>query len=298
MSHDHEPPRTASRQVRRRLSIVLALTVVYLAVEAAGSWYTGSLALLAEAGHMLTDAGGLALALFAMALAERPATPQQTYGYYRAEILAAAVNAMALFGISLFVLVEAFQRVRHPEPVESPVMVGIATVGLAVNLTALSLLRASSTKNLNVRAAYFEVVADAATAAGVIVAGVVMWATRWYYADALLSGGIALFILPRTWKLLKEAVGVLLEGTPADVSLAELRKALSEIEGVAGVHDLHVWALTSGVNALSAHVVRTPGSSHDGVLEAVHRGIEGHFKIAHVTIQVESEGCEEGETHL
>lgn len=298
MSHDHDHPRSASLETRRRLWIVLGLTVFYLAVEAAGSWITGSLALLAEAGHMLTDAGGLALALFAMTLAERPATPEKTYGYHRAEILAATLNAMALFGISIFVLVEAVERLLDPAPVESPIMVAIATVGLAINVTGLTLLRKASTKSLNLRAAYFEVVADAATAAGVIVAGLVMWATHWYYADGILSIGIALFILPRTWKLLREAVGILLEGTPANVSVGALRKALEEVEGVGSVHDLHVWSLTSGINAMSAHVVLADGGSHDVVLGAVRRHVVENFEIAHTTIQVESVGCAATETHL
>jgi cobalt-zinc-cadmium efflux system protein len=283
---------------KRRLRLVLGFTTLYLAVLAVGSWMTHSLALLAEAGHMLTDVGGLALALFAIYLAERPATPKRTYGLYRVEILAAAINALMLMGLSAFVLYEAAIRLAHPPEIHSPMMVGIASVGLAVNVTGAVLLRGAAEKSLNVKAAYFEVVSDALSAVGVIVAGVIMWVTRWYRADAIVSVAIGLFILPRTWKLLGEAVSILLEGTPKGIDISALRQALGSLPGVAGVHDLHVWALTSGINAMSVHVVLAEGYAHDACLAAVHLHVREQFKIDHVTVQVESQGCEANEVHF
>ena len=282
----------------RSLSIVLGLTGVYMMAEAAAGFLTGSLALLADAGHMLTDVGGLALALFAMRLAERPATAAHTYGLYRAEILAAVANAIVLLGISLFVLFEAYERFRSPPNVQSPAMLGVAVVGLAVNVLGVVVLRKGSRGSLNMRGAYFEVISDLVTSVGVIVAAIIMWTTGWYYADPLISAGIGLFIVPRTWRLLREAVGVLLEGTPSDVNLAAVRVAVSAVPGVAGLHDLHVWTITSGMNAMSMHAVLAKGASHDVVLQAIRARVTSDFNVGHVTIQVESSGCPATETHL
>lgn len=282
----------------RSLSIVLCLTGFYMVAEAAAGFLTGSLALLADAGHMLTDVGGLALALFAMRIAERPATAAHTYGLYRAEILAAVANAIVLLGISLFVLFEAYERFRSPPNVQSSAMLGVAVVGLAVNVLGVMVLRKGSKGSLNMRGAYFEVISDLVTSVGVIVAAIVMWTTGWYYADPLISAGIGLFIVPRTWKLLREAVGVLLEGTPSDVNLAAVRASVSAVPGVAGLHDLHVWTITSGMNAMSMHAVLAKGASHDVVLDAIRVRVTSDFNIGHVTIQVESSGCPAAETHL
>ncbi|MGH9838035.1 MAG: cation diffusion facilitator family transporter [Blastocatellia bacterium] len=171
-------------------------------------------------------------------------------------------------------------------------------MGLVVNLVGMYILREGSEESLNMKGAYFEVLSDMLTSIGVIVAGVIMLTTGWYYADPLISAGIGLFILPRTWALLKEAVGVLLEGAPSDVNIAALREAIEGVPEVAGAHDLHVWTLTSGVNAMSAHAVLASGASHDEVLAAVRERVTSGFKIAHVTVQVEQRGCAEGETHL
>ena len=289
---------SAAGRNKRSLRIVFGLTLTYLVVEVVGGLWTGSLALLADAGHMLTDVAGVGLALLAIGFAERPASPERTYGYYRVEILAALTNAVALIGISLYILYEAYGRFRNPPEVESEAMLGVAAVGLAVNLAGMYVLRSGSEESLNMKGAYFEVLSDLLTSVGVIVAGLVMLTTGWYYADPLISAGIGLFILPRTWMLLRDAVGVLLEGTPSDVNLAELRRAVEGVEGVAGAHDLHVWSLTSGVNAMSVHVVRAGGASHDDVLARVRRRVTADFKVAHATVQVESEGCEANETYL
>jgi len=293
-AHSHSP----ASQNKRRLAIVFGLTLTYLFAEVIGGLLTGSLALLADAGHMLTDVAGLGLALFAIKFAERPATPERTYGYYRVEILAALTNAVVLIVISLYILYEAYERFRNPPEVQSKAMLLVAAIGLAVNLVGMFILRKSSGESLNMKGAYFEVLSDMLTSIGVIIAAVVMLTTGWYYADPLISAGIGLFILPRTWVLLREAVGVLLEGTPSDVNLTALRDAINGVEGVAGVHDLHVWSLTSGVNAMSAHAVLADGARHDIVLTAVRKRVTSNFKIAHVTVQVEAEGCAEGEAHL
>ena len=294
MGHAHSP----AAGNKKKLAFVFGLTLLYLIAEVIGGLLTHSLALLADAGHMLTDVAGLGLALFAIRFAERPATPERTYGYYRVEILAAVINAVVLIGISLYILYEAYERFRNPPAVQSGTMLIVAAIGLVVNLVGLFILRKGSEESLNMKGAYFEVLSDMLTSIGVIVAGVIMLATGWYYADPLISAGIGLFILPRTWALLKEAVGVLLEGTPTDVNLSLLRESISKEQGVAGVHDLHVWSLTSGVNALSVHAVLADGAKHDEVLAAVRKCVTHEFKVAHATIQVERQGCAEHETHL
>jgi cobalt-zinc-cadmium efflux system protein len=263
-----------------------------------GGLLTHSLALLADAGHMLTDVAGLGLALMAIQFAERPATPERTYGFYRVEILAALTNSIVLIGISVYILYEAYQRFRNPPEVQSGTMLAVAAVGLAVNIAGIYLLRAASEESLNMKGAYFEVMSDMLTSIGVIIAAVIMLTTGWYYADPLLSAGIGLFILPRTWLLLRDAVGVLLEGTPTDINVATLREAIGSVTGVAEVHDLHVWSLTSGVNAMSVHAVLADHELHDEVLAAVQKKVKAEFKIAHATVQVECQGCAAFETHL
>ena len=292
--HHHSP----AGKNKRLLAIVLVLSTIYLLAEVAGALATKSLALLADAGHMLTDVAGLALAFLAIRFAERPATPERTYGYYRIEILAALTNGVVLIGISLYILFEAYQRFRNPPVVQSGMMLVIAVIGLLVNLFGIYLLHSASEESLNMRAAYFEVFYDMLASVGVIVAGIIMLTTGWYYADPLISAGIGLFILPRTWLLLRDAVGVLLEGTPSDVNLAALRETIQNVDGVADVHDLHVWSLTSGVNAMSVHTVLADHALHDEVLAAVQHQVTSEFKIMHATVQVECKGCAAFETHL
>lgn len=296
MGHDHAP--SAAGKNKRNLAIVFGLTTLYLAAEIIGGLWTGSLALLADAGHMLTDVAGLGLALLAIRFAERPASPERTYGYYRVEILAAMTNGAVLIGISIYILYEAYERFLSPPEVQSETMLLVAAMGLIVNIAGIFILRAGSQESLNMKGAYFEVLSDMLTSIGVIVAGVIMLTTGWYYADPLILAGIGLFILPRTWVLLKDAVGVLLEGTPSDVNVTALREGVANVAGVAGVHDLHVWSLTSGVNAMSVHAVLAEGAVHDDVLASVQRHVTSNFKISHVTVQVESKGCESHETHL
>ncbi len=298
MGDSHGHVTSAAGKNKKNLAIVFGLTAFYLIVEVIGGFWTGSLALLADAGHMLTDVAGVGLALLAIWFAEKPATPERTYGYYRVEILAALTNAVVLILISLYILYEAYQRFKNPPEVESAGMLGVAAIGLVINIIGMYILRSGSTESLNMKGAYFEVLSDALTSIGVIIAGIIMLTTGWYYADPIISAGIGLFILPRTWSLLKDAVGVLIEGTPSDVDLAKLRESLAKIEGVAGVHDLHVWSLTSGVNAMSVHAVLAETAEHDDVLARVHEHCTEEFKITHVTVQTERGDFADHETHL
>ena len=289
---------TAGAKNKNRLKIVLLLTGTYLVAEVVGGIITKSLALLADAGHMLTDVGGLILALLAIRLAEKPANPQNSYGYYRAEILAALTNAVVLIGVSLYILYEAYQRFLSPPEIQSTPMLIVAGVGLVVNLIGMFILKKGSGESLNMKGAYFEVLSDMLTSIGVIVAAIIMLTTGWYYADPLISAGIGLFILPRTWILLKDAVRVLLEGTPYDVDIVKLRDTIKNIRGIKDVHDLHVWSLTSGVNAMSAHVVIEGVNSESEMLTTINKTVKSEFMISHTTIQLELPGYTEPETHL
>ena len=280
---------TAAGRSRGVLTATLALTGGFMLVELIGAFVTGSLALFADAGHMFTDTAGLALALFAIWVAARPPTPAKTYGYFRAEILAALVNALLLLIVAGAIAVEAYERVRAPHDVRGVPMLVIAAVGLAVNVVAAWLLHAHAGHSLNVRAAYLEVLTDALSSVGVIVASLVIVFTGWTVADPLASGAIALFIVPRTWKLLTQAVNVLLEGTPAHLDLGEIEAAITRVPGVRRMHDLHVWTLTSGREAMSAHVVVQDVRESERLLEALHGVLHVRFGIDHTTIQLEAE---------
>jgi cobalt-zinc-cadmium efflux system protein len=271
----------------RALAWTLALTSLFLAVEVAMGLWTNSLALLADAGHMLTDAGGLALALFAIWMARRPPTAAKTYGYYRVEILAAAANALVLLGISAGILYEAYRRFLAPPDVPGVPLLVVAAVGLAVNLVGMWLLRGGSRASLNVQGAYYEVVSDALGSLGVLVAGLLIITTGWRYADPVVGVGIGLFIIPRTWKLLRQAIDVLLEATPPHIALAEVEQTMREVPGVQAVHDLHVWTLTSGKYAMSGHVVVDDLGATDRILPELHGRLHQRFGIDHTTIQPE-----------
>jgi len=288
MSHGHHHP-----QSRRRLVVVLGLTGVFLAVEVAAGLLTGSLSLLADAGHMLTDVAGLVLALAAMKFAERRPSPRRTYGYHRVEILAALTNALVLAAVAGYILAEAWERFRRPHPVASVPVLAVAAVGLLVNLAGALLLHRGSRASLNVRGAYNEVLADALSSVGVIAGAAVIMATGWLWVDPLVAVAIALFVLPRTWALLREAVHVLLEGTPPEVDIGALRAAMEGVPGVRTVHDLHVWTLTSGIHALSAHAILQEGAAHGPVLTALRQRVVDGFPISHVTVQLEDRCCGE-----
>jgi cobalt-zinc-cadmium efflux system protein len=281
-------PRTAAGRHRQALGWALGLNAGFLLVEVAGALWTGSLALLADAGHMLAHVGGLGLAFFATRLAARPPTPEKTFGYYRAEILAALVNALVLLGISAFILYEASRRFLDPPAVLGGPMLVIATLGLLVNLAGARLLAAGAGESLNIRGAYLEALLDALGSLGAIAAALIVLTTGWHLADPLIGAGIGLLILPSTWRLLRQTVNVLLEGVPPHVSLPEVAEAMRAVPGVRQVHDLHVWTLTSGKHAMSGHVVAEDLAEGNRILRDLHDLLHERFGIEHTTIQLES----------
>jgi cobalt-zinc-cadmium efflux system protein len=287
-AHGHGRTTAASRS-RSALLATLLLTAGFMIVELVAGLWTGSLALIADAGHMFTDAGALALALFASWIAARPPTPAKTYGYYRAEILAALVNAVVLLVVAGGIFYEAWQRIRAPSEVLAGPMATVAAAGLGVNAVCAWLLHRGARESLNVRAAYLEVLSDALSSLAVLGAAGVVLTTGFTVADPLASALIALLIVPRTWRLLRQAVNVLLEGTPAHLELGEIEAAMIRVPGVRRVHDLHVWTLTSGREAMSAHVVVADVRESERLLEALHAVLHAHFGIDHTTIQLETE---------
>jgi len=297
-SHGHGHVSATGRH-RRRLVIALAITLSVMVAEVVGGLLSGSLALLADAGHMLTDAAGVGLALLAASFAVRPATPERTFGYHRFEILAAVVNALLLFGVAGFVLVEAVRRLASPPEVQPGLMLVIAVVGLVANTASLLVLRGGEAESLNVRGAYLEVLGDLLGSAAVVVAAVVVAVSGYTRADAIASALIGLMILPRTWGLLREAVDVLLEATPKGVDLGAVRDHLLGTPGVLDVHDLHAWTITSGMPVLSAHVVVDGDVLAAGgggrVLDHLCHCLAGHFDVEHCTFQIEEPAHREHE---
>jgi len=278
----------ASRS-RRALLGALALSGAVFVVEVAGALWTGSLALAADAGHMFADVGGLGLALFASWIAARPPTPAKTYGYQRAEILAALLNSLVLMALAAFILYEASRRLAEPRALPGGPLLAIGALGLAANAVSAWLLRGDGHTNLNVRAAYLEVLGDALSSVGVLMAAVIIMATGWTPIDSLVSVAIGVFIVVRTWRLLIQVVNVLLEGTPPHLNVMEIEVAMCEVEGVRRVHDLHVWTLTSGREAMSAHVVVDDLGDSERLLEELHRVLHARFGVDHTTIQLERE---------
>jgi cobalt-zinc-cadmium efflux system protein len=272
----------------RRLLGVLGLSLSILVIEVVGGLASNSLALLADAGHVLTDVAGISLALVAIWIASRPASDTRTFGYLRLEVLAAAANSVLLFGVAAFILFEAWRRLSEPPMVASGLMLGVALVGLTANGVSLWLLRDAQEHSLNMRGAYLEVMGDLAGSAAVILAAIIIDLTGWAAADAVASVAVAVLILPRTWGLLREATDVLLEATPKGVRMDEVRAHILDAPGVADVHDLHAWTITSGLNVLSAHVVLHPGVDGSGVLDYLCECLSGDFDIEHSTFQLES----------
>jgi len=270
----------------RRLAVTLALIVVYTVAEAVGGLLTNSLALLADAGHMLSDAASLALALFALWIAQKPRSPEKTFGYHRTEILAALANAMTLIGVSVFIVVEAWGRFRSPEEVDGRTMMWIAVGGLVVNLTAMWILHAGRSESLNVKGAWLHVVADTLGSAQAVVAGGLMWAFGWYIVDPIASVLIATLIVWSAWKLLGQSVNVLMEATPDHIDTDEVASALTSVNGVVEVHDLHVWTITSGFDSLTVHVT-VEGRPHADVLREIRDLVHRRFGIEHSTVQLE-----------
>jgi cobalt-zinc-cadmium efflux system protein len=255
--------------------------------EAIGGWLTGSLALLADAGHMLADVAALGLSLFASWIGRRPTTPKLTFGYYRAEILAALANGAALIAISVFVVTEAVSRLSNPHPIQGPAMLAIASGGLVVNLVGLRLLHSGSGDDLNLRGAWLHLLTDALGSVGAMLAGLLAWKLGWTAADPIASVLIAVLVVFSAWSLLRQAVDVLMEGTPPGIDVDEVRHAILSVPCVCEVHDLHVWTITSGMVALSAHVAVPGDSNRPQLLAEIRELLDHRFGIDHVTIQVE-----------
>jgi cobalt-zinc-cadmium efflux system protein len=268
--------------------VALLLTGSYMVVEAVVGYLANSLVLLADAGHMLTDVAGLSFALIAIWFARRPATVGKTYGYYRVEILAALFNGILLLGVSGYILYEAYGRFTDPPSVSSVPLLIVASIGLVVNLASAAILMSGAKESLNVRGAFLEVAGDLLGSLGAIAAGLILLTTGWRYADPLFAAGVGLFILPRTFRLMKEAVDVLLEGTPRDLAFEQVAGAMVAVPNVQSVHDLHIWTVTSGFVALSGHVDVPERADRQQVLVDLHRVLTERFNINHVTLQVET----------
>ncbi len=284
MSHDHGDHRATSR---RALGITLGLTLSYTVAEVVGGLLTGSLALLADAGHMLSDSMSLGLALLAMWLAQKPASFARSFGYQRAEILVALLNGATLVAIAIWIFVEAYRRLSDPPQVLGAWMLGVAAIGLLVNLIAAWILGRRQGESLNMKAAFRHVVADLLGSAGVIVAALVILTTGWVYADPLVSVLIGILVLGSSWSILRESVEILLEATPAGIDARELGRRISAVDGVEDVHDLHVWTITSGFPALSAHVLVARGEDCHARRRQIEGMIAREFGIEHTTLQVD-----------
>jgi cobalt-zinc-cadmium efflux system protein len=291
-SHSHAPV-TATARHRTRLLLVVGITATVFVAEVIGGLLSGSLALLADAGHMLTDSTGLVIALVATALAARPATTTRTFGLQRVEVLAALTNGLLLVGVAVWVLLRAIDRWNQPVDISSGLMLTVAAVGACANAAGLLILRGGQAESLNLRGAYLEVMGDLLGSLAVIVAALVITFTGYTRADSIASLAIFALIIPRAWSLLRDVVDVLLEGTPRGVDLAQVRAHITEVPGVVDVHDLHAWTITSGVPVLSAHVVVDERCIHDGrtgqVLDRLGECLGEHFDVEHCTFQLEPE---------
>lgn len=277
----------------RRLWAVLLLTGIFMIAEAIGGWLSGSLALLADAGHMLTDVGALSLSLLTAWIAQRPADDTKTYGYLRWEILAALVNGAALFGIAAWVAVEAVHRLANPTEIRTGLFIAVALAGLLVNVVSLWLLHGVKEGNLNTRGAYLHVLGDLLGSAGALAAALVIAFTGWTVADPIISIALSCLILVGAWRLMKESTDILLEAVPSHVAMSDVQRRMLGVPGVTAVHDLHVWTVTSGMVAMSGHAVVPELQGHPGVLEEIRAEMAG-LGIGHVTIQLEvTDGCEE-----
>lgn len=294
-AHSHAPADAGERSTRA-LRLALALTLAVLVAEFVGGWISNSLALLADAGHVLTDAGALALSLFVAWFSRQPPNPKRTYGYLRWEILAALINGATLLGISAWIVIEAVARFREPEPIGGPLMLVIATIGLLANVGAALLLHPLGQSSMNVRGAYLHVLGDLLASVGTIVAAIVIALTGWLHADPIASLMTTALIVRGAWALVRESVDVLLESTPAHISLPDVRARLEGIPGVESVHDLHVWTVTSGVVALSAHAIVPDVNRQQEVLESACH-LMSHMGIDHITVQIERQEMREHHAH-
>ena len=291
--HSHASAVTAGARHRKPLLIAFALTGAYMLVELAVGLSTGSLALLSDAAHMGTDVLGLGMALAAVTLAQASAHPQRTFGTYRLEVLAALANGVLLFAVAGYVLFEALQRFKSPPNVPGLPMLAVAVLGLIVNLISFRLLTAGAKESLNVKGAYLEVFSDMLGSVGVIVAALIIFTTGWPYADPIIGAAIGLFILPRTWKLMGQTLRILMEVAPPGLDVDEVESRMKALPGVADVHDLHIWTVTSGLDTATGHVVLTDDAHFHDVLDRVTALLAEEYHVTHATIQCEPASHEE-----
>lgn len=289
-NHEHTQEIKNTKE-KKALTIVLILTACFMIVEAVSGFYTGSLALLSDAAHMLTDVFALSLAYLALWFSVKPPTLSKTFGFYRAEILAAFINGILLFVISGGIIVEAYERFKVPQEVKSLEMTVVAVVGLIVNIGSAYILSGYKSGNLNIKGALYHVLSDALGSAGAVAAGVVMLLTGWYYADSIISVLVSVLILRSAWVILKESVHILLEGTPRGIDLKAVQNTICSHKGVLSVHDLHAWTLTQGFEALSAHLVVDDMHKSEELISDIKDQLSGKFRITHVTLQLETKEC-------
>jgi len=284
-----ETTTSAGNKHNKSLKIVFSITLVYFIVEVIVGFMSNSLALLSDAAHMLTDVAGQALALFAIWMASKPRNSKKTYGYLRTEIFSALINAIVLIFISGYILYEAWQRFQDPPKVAGFSMLIVASIGLIINLISMKILKSGSEESINIKGAFLEVVADMLSSIAVIIAGIIILSTGWLLIDPIISALIGLFILPRTFGLLKESVDILLEGVPKDVNYDAVEKYISKNPGVDSIHDLHIWSLTSGVNALSGHIIMKPETTiteMNDIIFKIKKELNSSYKISHTTLEV------------
>ena len=282
---------SASGRYRRRMVGAFVILFAFFVLEAVVGFTSSSLALLSDAGHMLTDVLGVGMALAAITAAQRPTSGKRTFGLYRVEVLAALANAMLLFGVAGYIVYEAVDRLRQPPEVAGLPMILTAAAGLLANLAVFGLLRSGADESLNVRGAYLEVLADTVGSVGVLFGGLLTWAFGWYLADPIVAVAVGLFVLPRTFKLARQALRILVQQAPDRVDVTELRDELAKLPSVTEVHDLHVWTLTSGMEVASAHLTTGADADHGGVLVAAQRLLSERYRIDHATLQVEPAEC-------
>ena len=294
--HNHALPKG---QNQKYLLIAFVLTSTFLVAEVIGGLVTGSLALLSDAAHMLTDASALAIALIAIQIAKRAADSRRTFGYHRFEILAASFNAIMLFFVAMYILYEAYRRFKSPIEIQSMGMLIIASLGLIINLISMKLLSSGKDASLNIKGAYLEVWSDMLGSVGVIAGALIIRFTGWTWVDSVIAVGIGFWVLPRTWILLREGINVLLEGVPEHIDLEKLRKSVSDIAGVRSIHDLHVWSITSGKISLTMHVVGDlEAFNRDRLLTEIQTTLAEQWEIHHTTIQMEAEACDLSLIHI
>ena len=284
-----EKTTSAGNKHKKKIKIVFSITLIYFIIEVIVGFMSNSLALLSDAAHMLTDVAGQALALFAIWMASKLRNSKKTYGYLRTEIFSALINAIVLIFISGYILYEAWQRFQDPPKVAGFSMLIVASIGLIINLISMKILKSGSEESINIKGAFLEVVADMLSSIAVIIAGIIILSTGWLLIDPIISALIGLFILPRTFGLLKESVDILLEGVPKDVNYDAVEKYISKNPGVDSIHDLHIWSLTSGVNALSGHIIMKPETTiteMNDIIFKIKKELNSSYKISHTTLEV------------